>query len=375
MANKFKIKKLVWFAIVFLLLSLSLACRFSKGMPTEIDISQTPDEQLEEKTPSPPAASSPDPAQPSHTATEDLQDTVEASTPQLLFERNSMGERRDMRDAALSTDGQSISLVFFGSEIEIWDWQQNAVETYVVDAPIYDILVHTHEGQTLVAGYNLKQTADVWLLRYLPGQATPVAEVIVPAEHGWVTAAALSPDGALVAMGYNTGWVSLADTVTGEVLWTREVFYDYPLYLLFSPDGRMLLADSFSFDPHTFILNVSTGETEAVLSEEDYDPGAGFFSPDSSLLGWFSMGSTTVFETGTWETITQVPLSGYGFSMDNQSLFTAEDGETTGVVNVLSGELDQSLPYEQLSYLPDGTLVGLNFYQLDNLVQLWQVSP
>lgn len=289
----------------------------------------------------------------------------------VLFTLDTSDPARDMMTVSLSADGQTLMVVFFEGDLEIWNWPENTVQTYLLDYPFREFEIQSHKGVTLVAGYLLNDSGDIWFLRCQDGK---MDSILMEFPTLLVTAMRLSPDGSLAAVGFSNGEIHLIETSSGNTLTTIAAFNDWPLFLQFSPDQRLLLADSFSFDPHTYLFDTQTGETVIVLLEEDYDPGTGFFSPDGSLLGWATMQGTQIFNTTSWEIIAELPQEGYGFSSHNQFLFVAGPENTTDIYRVQTGNLEKTLQAGDLHVLPDGTLVNVFFDQWNYQVSLERVE-
>jgi WD40 repeat protein len=300
--------------------------------------------------------------------TEDTASTV-------LFTHQPDLEDQDIRTAFLSGDGQSLVIVYWESTFERWDWNASTHDTYTIDAPVSEFLLQTRDDSLLFVGYNLNTEADIWLLTYQSGQAAPADAKVLSFPDRWVNTAAVSEDGRMLAVGYNLGRIHLIDTLTGDVIAEIEAFDDWVTFLKFSPNGNLLLADSFSFDPHTYVVDTESGSIIATLTSEDYDLGEGFFSPDSRMIGWNTFEGCQVFQAPTWDPAAHSLPSGYGFSWDNTQLFSAAENNTTRIFRLTDGSLITSLPFTRLQYLPDGRLVALEHNIAENRIDLIQLLP
>jgi len=183
---------------------------------------------------------------------------TDETTSTVLFSHQPSLEMQDIRSAFLSGDGQRLIIEYCENTIESWDWVSSTHATYKVDAPVSEFLLQMRGESLLFVGYNLNTEADIWLLTYQPGQETPTDETILSFPDRWINAAALSDDGKMLAIGYNLGRIHLIGTLTGKVTADIEGFNDWVTFLKFSPDGSLLMADSFSFDPHTYVIDAKT---------------------------------------------------------------------------------------------------------------------
>ena len=182
---------------------------------------------------------------------------------------------------------------------------------------------------------------------------------------GNINAISFSPDGKLVASGYNDGMVRLWQVSTEELV---NEFRDHSkaiFSIVFSPDGRSLATSSE--DGSIFLRDLSTEKvlkhlklhTEAVYSLA--------FSPDGKKLASSSRDQTIKIwdiSSGTvLKNITGSPASILDFSPDGKSLALGlGQNQGVGIVNPDSGQLITTLSTSSqtlaLSFSPDGSFLS-----------------
>ena len=141
----------------------------------------------------------------------------------------------------------------------------------------------------------------------------------IASPHGGLHSASLSPDGRKLALGTETGGVSVIDTASGTELYraaTSEVAF--PTWATFSVDGSRLLVATLDIAQ---ICDADTGKTISTMGGFEWLPSGEFrVSPDgrfiasldaaSRELGSKRLDTVQVWETETAELITKVTLNG-----------------------------------------------------------------
>lgn len=202
--------------------------------------------------------------------------------------------------------------------------------------------VRTTDNMIVMAYVNqLAGEGNVRLLEVNPlsGDYERVADMDVP--DLTVITLEFSPDGMILAVGYNNGEIRLYDTDDGSLILSIQAHVDNVTNLTFSYDGRYLASDSWSFDPFTYVFNVLTGIKVATLSTESYEPGVISFSPDGSLVSATSSDGTHIFTTGNWQA-TGVVIPGVWegkFACDNEILMVPFGNATTDLYSVSTGQM------------------------------------
>jgi WD40 repeat protein len=193
----------------------------------------------------------------------------------------------------------------------------------------------------------------------------------------YVITAALSHDGSIFAAGYNNGAIKLYSTANGSLIRSIDVHNDNVTSLAFSPDGRYLVSDSFSFDANTYIINVSSGVKTATLTTESWEPGIVSFSPDGRWVTATAGDGTHIYATSNWQA-TGTIITGIWegvFTCDSSGLMlrSADNGSQTDVYSITTGQLSETVDGYPIYCLSDGRAVAVDVE--DDTVTVRLVSP
>ena len=89
----------------------------------------------------------------------------------------------------------------------------------------------------------------------------------------WIKEATLSPDNQVIALGGSNGMIELYNVAENQLLWSIEAHADWVLNLAFSPDGQLLVSDSFSIDPTIKVWRVTDGKLVDTPEDQMGQPG------------------------------------------------------------------------------------------------------
>jgi len=188
----------------------------------------------------------------------------------------------------------------------------------------------------------------------------------------WVTDVAVSPDGKNFAVGYSAGELCLFRASDGKLLWRKATaHHDWVGSLVFSPNGRYLFSDSFSFDPFTYVWEAKTGKKLTTLAEESYEPMPGFFSVNSDLVAMQTIDGLQIFQTGSWKPLGLIDTPVSGLLTSNKNIPASVPLEPFELEN---GQQVFAFPPE-LAFLPDGRLLRLEVDDHAGLIRLYQLGP
>jgi WD40 repeat protein len=242
---------------------------------------------------------------------------------------------------------------------------------------------------------------------------------------------AMSPGGEYLASGDDSGWITLLDAASGEVLWDAQGHQDWVGGLSFSEDGTRLATGAddgrvviwetqegitltqwtahdawvndvelspdgdrlatASNDQSIKMWDVSSGELLAIHDLPHNIPGMSMH-PDGELLASTTQMDGTIslwdFETGesVGELLSpQWGILGTEFSPDGEVLFSATPAGTVIAWDVSNKEqlyvLDHGVPVMGLATSPDGKLLAVTapwddklfLWDLDRTELLWQI--
>ena len=183
--------------------------------------------------------------------------------------------------------------------------------------------------------------AELWNL--LSG--TPV---VTATSTGHMSAAAISPDEAYAAVGFQDGIIQIWETATGQVVATLPGHTSGAVALDFSPDGKYLL--SGGQDKTARLWLVANGQQLRSWSSNASDFRAAMFSPDGRFFVTGSGDGTArlwaVQPGPEWPVLAghQGPLSGVAFSPNGQLLATAGEDELVRLWDIYTGQTTRTFP-------------------------------
>jgi hypothetical protein len=291
---------------------------------------------------------------------------------------------------AFATD-YGYQLVFYSGGGIIWYNDQEAGFEATFSTPFdylagNNISTRTSDYSIVVAEYYPMESGNVVLWEVFNGISQKVKELNEPALI--VTSLEFSPDGNLLAVGYNNGEIRLFDTDDGALRDSILAHHDNVTSLKFSYDNRYLVSESWSFDPFTYVFDVTSGSQVAVLATESYEPGVISFSTDGTLVSATSSDGTHIFTTSGWQdTGMTVPGVWEGrFTCDGQMLmlsygdavtnfYSIADGQEVGTVEHAPLYCLHRFMMKDLSYENVWQLLYLEVDQTRNVVNLVSYTP
>jgi len=174
---------------------------------------------------------------------------------------------------------------------------------------------------------------------------------------------AFSPDSQLLAY-VQDNTIQLLDVTSSEVGVTVPDV-SFPVWLVFTDDGKALTAVTTSFLDGFSSWDVATGdELPAVTPAERVDAYSTILSPDGSLVAASTEDALQIIETATGETVTTLPSTGrIAISADNKTVAIGDANTKIELWDIATGELrltleSPSLAYESPVFSADSTLVA-----------------
>ncbi|MBI5295713.1 MAG: hypothetical protein HY869_09575 [Chloroflexi bacterium] len=226
-------------------------------------------------------------------------DTASAS---ILFSMNYGNADRAIASAFIAPYGNALVVMLDDGQVQILHLEEEMAAAFWLpfEFPFQENAVSVQPGRILFAEYFADENGDITLWQVLPGNEAVVVAAI-SATDAFVTSLAFSPDGETLAVGFNVGEIRLYDTRDGASLRVIPAFNDFVESMSYSQDGRHIIADSFSFDPNTYVFDVESGEKLATLSTESWEPGRVSFSLDGKLAAATGGDGTHIFTTSDWQ--------------------------------------------------------------------------
>lgn len=239
-----------------------------------------------------------------------------------------------------------------------------------------NISVRTTDNMIVMADYSPQSSGNVDLYEVNPasGDYQRVKDIDEPSLT--VITLEFSPDGTILAVGYNNGEIRLFDTDDGSLLRSFQAHTDNVTSLTFSYDNHYLASGSWSNDPFTYVFNTANGAKIATLSTESYEPGIVSFSPDGRLVSATSSAGTHIFSTSNWqETGVTIPGIWEGiFTCDSQMLMVSFGNALTDIYSASTGQQVGTIENAPL-YCYFSDLVFLELDPAENMVNVIDYNP
>ena len=258
---------------------------------------------------------------------------------------------------------------------------QNAGIESVFIPPVEDpsgnnVTMRTTDGSILMADYLAQESGQVqiWAINPVSGDFQLVKTIDEPTLT--VITLEFSPNGRMMAVGYNNGEIRLFDTDDGSLMNSIQAHTDNVTNLTFSYNNRYLASDSWSFDPFTYVFDTANGAKVATLSTESYEPGIVSFSPDGSLVSATSSDGTHIFTTNNWQE-TGVVIPGIweeNFTCDSQMLMVSYGNAMTDLYSVSTGQQVGTIENAPL-YCYFSELVFLEMNPAANMINIIAYTP
>ena len=262
---------------------------------------------------------------------------VESGQPGVLLR----GPWYGLRLPIFSPDGKRIAALQSGRTVRLWDAATGGI-TNGLGGPVMDItnIAFSRDGRyvTAVAG------GSAWVWRTEP-ELSPVEIKLSDGKDGesLVSAVAINPTNALVAVGASDHTIGLYDRQSAKLLGSLTGHSSSPVALAFSPGGDRLL--SMDADGQMMLWNVAT--RKLLLGSHTLQTSINGFviRRDGRLSAW---GENTIwtFRAG------DASLQGTAYLSDGKILSVSPAGDLAAVYspfqvslyNVVTGLLKQTLP-------------------------------
>lgn len=199
----------------------------------------------------------------------------------------------------------------------------------VASAPRYQSISYDSEGKWLAAGMS---NGRIQLFSGgVPRQTLQAGASL--------TALRLSADGQRLASGNAQGELTLLDRASGNSLWRQKVSINTLRHLVFSPDGRYLLAATAQGE--AFLSSTRNG---AVVQKYDFGETLHdlYYAPDGRYLaGVTGQGAQTrvrVVDIGSGRELLSLTASAASFSVNGRYLLVAAGGDTPTLFDIASGK-------------------------------------
>ncbi len=227
----------------------------------------------------------------------------------------------------------------------------------------------------------------VWNLRTGQPVGPAIATTISGSTPRFAPGVNLSPDGARVTVGSNTGNGSVWDSATGKEVLAFGEQGTLLEALLFSPDGRRLATANNSGEVQLWDSRTGEPASPVLLHNSSItsmsNDGAGF-SPDGNLLSHSVDGVLRIWEGTTGAPIGEPISLGLGtvqsarFSTDGRRIVTGSSDDQARLWDVRSGlaaaePLVHGQGVRNAWFSPDGRFVSTS--TTDGVFHLWSVPP
>ncbi|WKZ37374.1 MAG: hypothetical protein QY332_05455 [Anaerolineales bacterium] len=257
---------------------------------------------------------------------------------QTLFQDHFIPTGTWVRSLAISPDGHTLAAGLFDNTARLWRLSDLLpVHTYVHNDGWVRNIAFTPNGRWLAT------VSDDDMIRLWDRENTTLQLVIK--ELKGARTLAISPDGAMLAVGLQNGAIQLYSLPDGEFLLTLTGHKDWVRCLTFSPDGQKLA--SGAFDATARLWNIASGELEHIFSGHQSSVLGLAFSPDGTTLATGSVDKTVRLWTINDGSMDRV-LAGHdgfvysvAFSPDGQTLASGSEDNTIRLwdLNILDNHM------------------------------------
>lgn len=143
---------------------------------------------------------------------------------------------------------QQIGLVNVGPGMEEKNgWNPDTATAVARGASVARAIAPVPGGDDFIAVLGAGPGSRCYMLRFAFGSKTPQAIIEIPAPVGTSLVAVVSPDGSMVAIGYDGGLILVLDANSGKVIATLVGNSGFAGWLAFSPDGRKLYSSAVAW--------------------------------------------------------------------------------------------------------------------------------
>lgn len=278
----------------------------------------------------------------------------------------------EVQDIKASPTGGRVLVKHENSIVEIIDPNKAEPVVTITDhlGPVHYKAAYTSEGGRLA----LSIDDTIYILNSTTGRV----EATLVGDGSDAPNITFSPDGRLLAAGYDSGALLIWDVEQGSVAHTLiepQEGVTFPPKVAFSPDGALLASTPPFFGPTEIMLwNPATGaKVRTVMADSDFVVGEIGFSPDGDLFFYTEVYTKTIFlyDTTQWREVLTLPSEqdAEGWNMEPVSaVFSADSRKIAAADSSFSAVFDvedQSLLWKSplggpfLTFSPDATLLLL----------------
>ena len=270
---------------------------------------------------------------------------------------------------ACSSDGRYMVISFFttGGQETVRLWNEGTIADFTPEQPVFAAAV-SPDGQLMATG-GWDRTVTLWNVE------TQTVYRSLKGHIGEIYVLAFSPDGKFLVSGGADNWIeqpeSVARNTDGELVFFMKEGKSH-----FFPPAEN------NIDKTARVWEVATGKNIATL-ENPSQVRAVAFSPDGHHVAAASNEHVNLWHTETWQNIAELDVrtvTSIAFSPDGTCLATGGtlpeqtirlwDVETGNLVAEFSGHKSQ---VESLAFSPDGRLLASGSF--DGTILLWDISP